>query len=472
MTGPMKAGVATLLGDPKPAIRSLAWPVMIGMLLQTVYNLTDAFWVVGLGADALAAVGFFFPFFFAVFGFANGMGGVGVGGSAISRHIGMRDHEGANRVAAHTAVLVLVFSVLITIAGLLVTGSFGTILGGETSVAAMATGYADITFMGTFFILFLAIGSALLRGEGDAKRTMYVMLVSSLVNIILDPIFIYGLGLGVEGAAWATVVAFITACIPIFWWIFVKRDTHVQITFAGFSFSRPITGGEILKVGIPASFQHVSMALTTFALNLIILMVATTDGVAIYVTGWRVITIGITPPLIAISTAVVSVCGAAYGAGLIRKAEEGHLYAIRLGLLISLIVTVAVYLGAPPYIAQVFSYSEDAAHLYPGLVSFLQTVCFFFPAISFGIFSASLLQGGFGRGGMDSLVITLIRTIVMMVVSCYLLAVTFGWGGIMGIWWGGLVIGNTVGAGIGFVWARIYTKMLIRRGGSVPEESV
>ncbi|GAB7014759.1 MATE family efflux transporter [Methanogenium cariaci] len=461
MTGPMKAGVATLLGDPKPAIRSLAWPVMIGMLLQTVYNLTDAFWVVGLGADALAAVGFFFPFFFAVFGFANGMG-VGVG-SAISRHIGMRDHEGANRVAAHTAVLVLVFSVLITIAGLLVTGSFGTILG-ETSVAAMATGYADITFMGTFFILFLAIGSALLRGEGDAKRTMYVMLVSSLVNIILDPIFIYGLGLGVEGAAWATVVAFITACIPIFWWIFVKRDTHVQITFAGFSFSRPITG-EILKVGIPASFQHVSMALTTFALNLIILMVATTDGVAIYVTGWRVITIGITP-LIAISTAVVSVCGAAYGAGLIRKAEEGHLYAIRLGLLISLIVTVAVYLGAP-YIAQVFSYSEDAAHLYPGLVSFLQTVCFFFPAISFGIFSASLLQG-FGRG-MDSLVITLIRTIVMMVVSCYLLAVTFGWG-IMGIWWG-LVIGNTVGAGIGFVWARIYTKMLIRRG-SVPEESV
>ncbi|KAF1075406.1 MATE family efflux transporter [Methanogenium sp. MK-MG] len=461
MTGQMKAGVETLLGDPKPAIRSLAWPVMVGMLLQTVYNLTDAFWVAGLGADALAAVGFFFPFFFAVFGFANGMG-VGVG-AAVSRHIGMRDTEGTNSVARHTAVLVLVFSVIITIAGLSVTDSFGMILG-ETSVAAMAAGYADIIFMGTFFILFLAIGSALLRGEGDAKRTMYVMLVSSLVNIILDPIFIYGLGLGVEGAAWATLVAFISACIPIFWWLFVKRDTHVQISFAGFSFSRPITW-EILKVGIPASVQHVSMALTTFALNLLILLVATTDEVAIYVTGWRVITIGITP-LIAITTAVVSVCGAAYGAGLIRKAEEGYFYAIRLGVAISLVVTVAVYISAP-YVAHVFTYSEDAAHLYPGLVTFLQTVCLFFPAMSFGIFSASLLQG-FGRG-LDSLVITLIRTIFLIVVSCYLLAVTFGWG-IMGIWWG-LVIGNTLGAGVGFVWARVYTKKLIRQV-DVPEESV
>ena len=455
MTRPMKAGVETLLGDPKPAIRSLAWPVMVGMVLQTVYNLTDAFWVAGLGADALAAVGFFFPFFFAVFGFSNGMG-VGVG-SAISRHIGMNDREGTNRVATHTAVLVLIFSVIITIAGLSVTGSFERILG-ATPVAAMAEGYANVIFMGTFFILFLAIGSAMLRGEGDAKRTMYVMLVSSLVNIILDPIFIYGLDMGVTGAAWATVLSFIIACIPIFWWIFVKQDTHIQISLAGFSFSRPITW-EIMKVGIPAAVQHLSMALTTFFLNLIILAVATTDGVAIYTTGWRVVTIGITP-LIGISTAVVSVCGAAFGAGIIRKAEEGHLYAIRLGLAISLAATALVYLGAP-FIAHAFTYSEDAAHLYPGLVAFLQTVCFFFPAVSFGIFSASLLQG-FGRG-MDSLVITLVRTIGMSVLFSYLFAVTFEWG-IMGVWWG-LVVGNTIGAFVGFAWARFYTKRLIRQGG-------
>ncbi len=455
----MKAGVKTLLGDPKPAIRALAWPVMVGMVLQTVYNLTDAFWVAGLGADALAAVGFFFPFFFAVFGFANGMG-VGVG-SAISRHIGMHDRAGTNSVATHTTVLVLIFSVIITIAGLSVTGSFERILG-ATPVAAMAEGYANIIFLSSFFILFLAIGSAMLRGEGDAKRTMYVMLVSSLVNIILDPIFIYGLDMGVDGAAWATVVSFVVACIPIFWWIFVKRDTHIQLSFAGFSFSRPISR-EILKVGIPASVQHISMALTTFSLNLIILMVATTDGVAIYTTGWRVITIGITP-LIGISTAVVSVCGAAYGAGLIRKAEEGHLYAIRLGLAISLVATVLVYLSAP-LIAHAFTYSEDAAHLYPGLVTFLQSICFFFPSVSFGMFSASLLQG-FGRG-MDSLVITLFRTIGMSVLFSYLFAVTFEWG-IMGVWWG-LVVGNTIGALVGFVWARVYTKKLIQKSETLGE---
>ncbi|WAI02070.1 MATE family efflux transporter [Methanogenium organophilum] len=455
MTRPMTVGVETLLGDPKPAIRSLAWPVMVGMVLQTVYNLTDAFWVAGISADALAAVGFFFPFFFAVFGFANGMG-VGAG-SAISRYIGMRDAEGANRVVSHTVVLVLVFTVLITITGFLVTDHFDLVLG-ETPVATMASDYADIIFLGTFFILSLGIGSAILRGEGDAKRTMYVMLVSSLVNIVLDPIFIYGLGLGVPGAAWATVVAFTSACIPIFWWIFVKRDTHVQVSFAGFTFSRTITR-EILKVGLPASIQHISMAMTTFSLNIIILMVATTDGIAIYTTGWRVVTIGIMP-LIAISTAVVSVCGAAYGAGIIRKAEEGHLYAIRLGVAISLAVTVAVYLCAP-YIALAFTYSEDAAHLYPGLVVFLQTVCFFFPAVSFGVFSSSLLQG-FGRG-IDSLVVTLLRTIGMTVLTSYLFAVILGWG-IMGVWWG-LVVGNTIGAGIAYLWARVYTRILLRRSG-------
>ncbi|NLO76942.1 MAG: MATE family efflux transporter [Methanomicrobiales archaeon] len=461
MTGQMKAGVETLLGDPKPAIRNLAWPVMIGMILQTVYNLTDAFWVAGLGADALAAVGFFFPFFFAVFGFSNGMG-VGVA-SAISRRIGMRDQQGTNSVATHTAILILLFSLIITIAGLSITGTFGMILG-DTPVAEMATGYANITFLGTFFIIFLGIGSAQLRGEGDVKRTMYVMLISSLVNVILDPIFIYGLGMGVQGAAGATIVAFITACLPILYWIFVKRDTHAQISFAGFSLSRPISW-EILKVGIPASFQQLSMAMTTFALNILILLVATTDGVAIYTTGWRVVSMGVTP-LIAISTAVVSVSGAAYGANLIRKAEEGHLYAIRFGLMISFMVTLVVFFGAP-YIAHAFTYSEDAAHLYPGLVTFLQTISFFFLPMSFGIFSASLLQG-FGRG-LDSLIITLIRTIVLTVATCYLLAVTFGWG-LMGIWWG-LVIGNSLGAGVGFVWARYYTKKLLRKTAK-PEESV
>ncbi len=207
------------------------------------------------------------------------------------------------------------------------------------------------------------------------------------------------------------------------------------------------------------------MAMTTFALNILILLVATTDGVAIYTTGWRVVSMGVTP-LIAISTAVVSVSGAAYGANLIRKAEEGHLYAIRFGLMISFMVTLVVFFGAP-YIAHAFTYSEDAAHLYPGLVTFLQTISFFFLPMSFGIFSASLLQG-FGRG-LDSLIITLIRTIVLTVATCYLLAVTFGWG-LMGIWWG-LVIGNSLGAGVGFVWARYYTKKLLRKTAK-PEESV
>lgn len=93
-------GIKILLGDPKKAIIKLSVPMIVAMSVQTVYNVVDAIWVSGVGADALSAVGFFFPFFFTMMALATGLG-IG-GGSAISRRIGAKDKEGADIVAAHT----------------------------------------------------------------------------------------------------------------------------------------------------------------------------------------------------------------------------------------------------------------------------------------------------------------------------------------------------------------------------------
>ncbi|MEA1998770.1 MAG: MATE family efflux transporter, partial [Euryarchaeota archaeon] len=106
-------GVKTLLGDPKKAILKLSLPMIVAMSAQTIYNLVDAIWVSGLGADALAAIGFVFPFFFAAMALSTGLG-VG-GGSAISRMIGARDKGGADNVAVHTIVMMLLLAVLFTI---------------------------------------------------------------------------------------------------------------------------------------------------------------------------------------------------------------------------------------------------------------------------------------------------------------------------------------------------------------------
>jgi len=106
-------GVKTLLGDPKKAIIKLSLPMIAAMSLQTLYNLVDAIWVSGLGADALAAVGFVFPFFFIAMAVANGLG-IG-GGSAISRHIGKQDKKRADAVAVHTIIFMVIVAIIFTI---------------------------------------------------------------------------------------------------------------------------------------------------------------------------------------------------------------------------------------------------------------------------------------------------------------------------------------------------------------------
>ena len=106
-------GIKTLLGDPKKAILKLSMPMIIAMLVQTLYNFADALWVSFLGPDALSAVGFFFPFFFMIMSVGSG---IGMGGSAaISRFIGAHKKEEADNVAAHTIVLMAILGIIITI---------------------------------------------------------------------------------------------------------------------------------------------------------------------------------------------------------------------------------------------------------------------------------------------------------------------------------------------------------------------
>ena len=102
-------GVKTLLGDPKKAVVKLSIPMVVAMSVQTIYSLIDTYWVSGLGADALAAMGFVFPFFFISMALSNGIG-IG-GGAAISRRIGAQDKEGADNAAVHT-IIITVLSLL------------------------------------------------------------------------------------------------------------------------------------------------------------------------------------------------------------------------------------------------------------------------------------------------------------------------------------------------------------------------
>lgn len=445
-------GVSVLLGDPKKAVVKLSVPIIVAMSVQIIYSFTDTFWVAGLGADALAAVGFSFPFFLVQMAFTTGLG-VG-GGSAISRRIGARDKAGVDNVALHTFVIMIILTVVLTAVGIASVREL-FIYSGAGKTSELGIKYARIMFGGSFILFFTNVADSILRSEGDSKRAMQAMILGSGLNVILDPIFIYTLRLGVAGAALATVIGFASSGLLMFYWFFIKKDTYVSFMLSSFKFDKSIVM-DIFRVGIPSSVEQVALALTALLMNVIITSVSSTDGVAVYATAWRVASIAVAP-LIGISISIVSISGAAFGEKNFKKAQSSLIYAIKIGFLVETIVAIFVFIFAPD-IAAVFTEAQSAAHIAPELTRLLKIMTVFYPAVAFGMLSTSLFQGA-GKG-TSALTATLLRSLVMTPLFASLFAFKFGWG-LLGIWWG-LVTGTVIGSMITFGWAQTYLKCLMK----------
>jgi len=446
-------GVQTLLGDPKKAIIKLSIPMVVAMTVQTLYNLVDTLWVSGLGIDALAAVQFVFPFIFMATALATGLG-IG-GGSAISRKIGAKDKTSADKVASHSMIIMLIMSILFMIPFFALAEPIFTAMGaGRTTQTAVA--YAQILATGSILVFFAFMANSILRAEGDAKRAMIAMVLGGVINVILDPIFIYTLGLGVPGAAWATVISMSIPALLLFYWLFLKKDTYVTITLRGFRFNKKIIK-DILQVGLPSSVMQLSMAIMMIMINLILNHVGGIDGMAVFSAGWKVVTIA-TMPLLGIATAVVSVIGAAYGAKDYKKLKTANIYSIKIGLAIELVIATSTFFLAH-YIAIVFTQGEGSERILGDLTTFLQIICIFYPTSALGISSSASFQG-MGKG-FYSLVVTLLRTIILIPPLAWLFSVTLNLG-IQGVWWG-IVVSNVTAGMIGFLLANFYIHKVTKK---------
>lgn len=457
---PETAGVALLRGDPKRAILRLSAPMIAAMLLQSSYNVVNAIWVAGLGADAMAAIGFVTPLFMVLMGLGGGLGAGAT--SAIARRIGACDRAGANNAAVHALLLALGAAVIMTVPLVLLAEPIAALFGAGAT-APLAAEYARIIFAGTALFLFVNIGYAVLRAEGDSKRTMYAMVASALLNILLDPILIYWAGLGIAGAAWGAIISIGLVALILVYWFFVRRDTYLSVRRAEFVPDRALIR-DMLRVGLPASLEFALMSALAIIVNWMLVLTAGTDAVAVYTAGWRVVLFAIIP-VVAIGMSVVSVAGAAYGAREFEKLRVAHRFGTAFGVAIGLGLGAIVYLFAHP-IAWIFAYAPESAPLAPAIAAFLATMCFFFPFVAPGIVSGSVFQGT-GRG-INSLVVNLFRNLVFIALSAYGLAFVAGLGE-AGIWWG-IVIGNMMGGTLGYLWARYYTNRLCRLTAAEPTD--
>ncbi|WP_331456218.1 MATE family efflux transporter [Methanobrevibacter arboriphilus] len=215
-----KNNISIITGDPKKAIRKLSWPIMVSMLVTFAYNLADTIWVAGLGTESLAALGFFMPIFLIIIGLGNGIGAGA--NSLIARSIGAKDKKKADNTAIHGLLITLIISIIAPIILIFFLNDI-LLLMGAASVASLTAEYARVILAGLIVLLFSSVGASILRSEGDVNRAMNVMVITAVLNIIIDPIFIYILNLGLAGAAYATLLSSFISSFIIFYWLIIKK---------------------------------------------------------------------------------------------------------------------------------------------------------------------------------------------------------------------------------------------------------
>ena len=444
-------GVDSILGDPKKALWKMSIPLIVSLLITSLYSVIDAIWVSGLGADALAGVGFVSPIFIALMGIGNGLGAGSA--SALSKYIGEGNEEKADNGAVHTIFITVIISAITTLLLLIFLRDILLAMGaGDTINYAMD--YGVILSAGSILIILSNSLYGVLRGEGDANRTMYAMLFSSILNMVLDPIFIYGLNLGVRGAAIASLLSLLFVNIILFYWFYIKKDTYLKPFLSNFKFDKQITL-DILKVGLPASLELVNNALFAAIFSLLLVTVASTDAVAVYSTGWRVVTIA-TTPIIAVATALISVVGANYGA---RKYEEilvAHRYSMKMSILFGVLAALVVYIFAPQ-IVSAFAYTGTSTRLTPQLIAFLSVIVIYFPTMGYGCTSTFVFQGT--GNGITAMFQTILRETVFTLAFAILLAIVLGYGE-YGAWWG-IILGELIVNTITMIWADLHIKKII-----------
>ncbi|WP_296790062.1 MATE family efflux transporter [uncultured Methanobrevibacter sp.] len=437
--------VELMRGEPEIAVRKLAIPIMISMLLTASYNIVDGIWIAGLGQAAIAGIGFVTPIFMILNGFSVGLGNGAT--SSISRSVGAKNHERASKAASHSLLIFLIASIVLTLSLIIIQEPLLKAYGASGQSLVEGIKYGTPLFLGLFAFMFANGGSGILRGEGDMKRAMYAIIVSVILNFILDPVFIYVLSLGSAGASLATIVSSLGSAIVIMYWILIKKDTYVDVNLKGFKFDSEIAG-DILKVGIPSSLDMFMMSLAMSFYLIFISMVGGEYGIAAFTSGQRLYLFGIMP-LTAIGSAVAAVTGSAYGAKNWDYLKRTHTYGTKFATMISAVILALLVIFAPQ-LSLIFAYTPETAALIPEITSFLRIACFGLLLVGIGMPSSFFYQG-IGRG-TTSLFWTIIRELIFTVFFTYLFGIVFNWG-LTGIWVG-LAVGRIIASILNFTYAR------------------
>ena len=307
-----------------------------------------------------------------------------------------------------------------------------------------ALDYSYVIFSFLTLIIYLSVASAIFRSEGDMKRSTIAIAITSILNIILDPIFIYEFNMGISGAAWSTVISVFISCCIISYWIWGKRNLYLDLSYKNFNFNPKIII-DILNVSLPTTLEFIIFSGLIFFINSFLAVLGGHIAVAVYTAAMRIIQLS-NIPLIAIGTSVLTISGVSYGASNPEKLKTTLSYGLKLSYIFTIITIIIIFLFSSN-IAYIFTYTSASASLAAKISASLKILCLFIVTIPLGYISCMLFQG-VGKG-INSLFINLLRAFILETLFAYIFGFILKWG-ILGIY-SGIIIGCLIGGVIGLI---------------------
>lgn len=403
---------------------TMSVPMMISMLVQALYNIVDSMFVAQLNENALTAVSLAFPI-------QNLMISVGVGtgvgiNALLSRSLGEKEYERANKTANHGILLALLSYGVFAVAGLLGSGFFMEVQTSDPQIVAYGTSYLRICTIMSFGMFLQITFERLLQSTGKTIYTMWTQMLGAIINIILDPIMIFGLfgfpRMEVAGAALATVLGQIIASIVAFV-VNRKKNRELHLTFRGFCVSREIIRS-IYAVGVPSIVMSSISSVMTFGMNKILISFSPT-ATAVFGVYFKLQSF-VFMPVFGLNNGMVPIVAFNYGA---RKKERikrtvflASCYATGIMLL-----GLAIFQFFPAQLLAIFNASENMVHI--GTLA-LRLISLSFVFAGFNIVSSSLFQAL--AHGMLSLWMSLVRQLCVLLPAAFVLSKL---GGLDAVWW-------------------------------------
>lgn len=421
-----------------PLILSMSLPMVLSMMVNSLYNIVDSFFVAQISEDAMTALSLVYP----VQNFVNAIGiGFGIGINAvIAIHLGAGDEKKANMATTQGMLLALIHAVILTVAGIAVMPGFLRMFTSSEKVIDLGIRYSVIVFLFTFAIVLGVAFEKVFQAVGAMKVTMLSLMCGCIANIILDPVLIFGLGpfpaMGIEGAALATGLGQVLTLV-IYIAVYLRWPIRVKICR---KYCRPDRRmiARLYAIGIPATLNLALPSLLISALNAIL---ASFSQIYVLVLGiYYKLQTFLYLPANGFVQGMRPVIGFNYGAGEHRRVKQIYRIVLCMSGLIMIFGTI-ICLAVPEKLMELFTQNEETIRAGETALRII-SAGFIISAVS--VTSSGALEG-LGKG-VPSLVISLFRYVLVIIPAAYILSRIFGAVGV----WHGFWIAELITAAVAF----------------------